>query len=84
MIYGSGIGILLLGAAAGYLVLERAETHKGQLKQVGRLVGAMLIVVGLIGAVCRIISLATGYCPGDGKGWCPYAGKARISAPATK
>ena len=40
-----GTGFLLLGAVAGYWVLERAESHRGQLKQVGQVVVVVLIIL---------------------------------------
>ena len=64
MVYGSGV--LLLTAVAGYWVLERAETHKGSLKRVGKVLGWIVIVASLIGAACRACTLVT-----DKTGWCP-------------
>ena len=66
MVYGSGV--LLLTAVAGYWVLERAETHKGSLKRVGKVLGWMIIVASLVGAVCRTCTFLTD------KGWCPMKG----------
>ena len=68
----SGVGVLLLGAIGGYWVLERAETHKGSLRKVGRLVGAIVIVLSLLSFVLR--------CDGSGahsdwKRLCPLSGK---------
>ena len=63
---GHGVVPLLLTAIGGYWVLERAETHKGQLKQVGQFLGALVIIASLVGAACRVWSLAMGksaYCP---------------------
>ena len=65
---------LLLAAVAGYWVLERAESHKGRLRNIGRLLGGLIIIVSLIGSACKIWYLATekgGYCPvGKGpRGW---------------
>lgn len=76
---GYGVGVLLLSAVAGYWVLERAESHKGSLRKVGRFLGWLIIVSSLIGAVCRVWCLA---CPSGamGKGWCPFSKKA-ISSP---
>ena len=75
----SGVGPLLLAAVGGYWVLERAETHKGQLKQVGQFLGALIIVSSLFGAACRVWFLTTGkgsYCPMH-KGWHgPYTSRA--------
>ncbi len=73
-----GVGPLLLAAVAGYWVLERAETHKGRLRKIGQLLGGLIILVSLVGVVCRVWCLAmcpTGYGPMGkaGKGWfCPY------------
>ena len=57
---------LLLSAAAGYWVLERAENHKRGLRRVGRWLGGAIILVALIGVACRVASYATGECPGRG------------------
>jgi len=77
MLHG-GAGMLLLGAVAGYWVLERAETHKGDLRRVGKALGWLIIVTSLIGLACRVYAVATGkggYCPVH-KGWsCPYSPK---------
>lgn len=56
----SGSGTLLLAAIGGYWVLERAATHKGGLKQIGQLVGGLIIVTSLIGVACRVWAIATG------------------------
>lgn len=37
-----GVELLLVSAIGGYWVLERAETHKGQLRSVGRMLGVVL------------------------------------------
>ena len=71
-----GVGMLLVGAVAGYWVLERAETHKGQLRQIGRLLGGAIIIMSLVGVVCRVWCLASeaGHCWMGGKksGYCPF------------
>lgn len=76
-----GTGILLLTAVAGYWVLERSAAHKGNIKQVGQVVGWFVIVTSIIGVTCRVYTLATGkaYCP---PGSCPFAQKS--PAPSTK
>lgn len=51
---GHGVGVLLLAAVAGYWVLERAETHKGDLRRVGKGLGWLIIVASLIGVVCKV------------------------------
>ena len=62
-----GTGGLLIAAAAGYLVLERAETHKGNLRRVGRWVGWIIMLVSFGGVICIIQRCAKGpmrgYCP---------------------
>ena len=70
-----GAAGLLLAAAAGYWVLERAETHKKSLRRAGRFIGWVIILTGLLGGVCGLL------CPG-GKagywkrgGWCPLTPK---------
>ncbi|MBI3088591.1 MAG: hypothetical protein HYY91_06905 [Candidatus Omnitrophica bacterium] len=53
-------GLLLLSAAAGYWVLERADSHKGDLRRVGKVVGWVVIVSSLIGLACRVWAVSTG------------------------
>ena len=80
MLQGYGIGGFLLAAVGGYWVLERAETHKGDLKRIGQFLGALIIVASLVGVVCRVWSAATCQPGSMGRGWrCPYSPK---SAPA--
>lgn len=69
-------GLLLLAAVGGYWVLERAEAHKGRLKQTGQLLGTIIIVVSLIGLVCHVWNLAT--CKGIS---CPMTFKHMRSGP---
>ena len=71
------VGGLLLVSVAGYWVLERASAHKGGLKRVGQWLGAVIILVSLIGVACKVWYLAT--CPSGstGKGgYCPFPMKA--------
>jgi hypothetical protein len=79
MVYGTGL--LLLAAVGGYWVLERAASHKGNLKRVGQILGAVIIIVSLIGVACKVWCAAT--CPpgsmGKG-GWCPFTSKAPASS----
>ena len=73
------VGVLLLTAVAGYWVLERAASHKGNLKNVGQLLGAAIIIISLVGVACKIWCAAK--CPTGMKGgFCPYMSK---SAPET-
>jgi hypothetical protein len=74
-----GTGLLLLSAVAGYWVLERSAGHKGQLKNLGQLIGWVVIVISLVGVACKVFALATGkvFCPFGEKGsyFCPLTGK---------
>lgn len=76
-----GVGALLIAAVGGYWVLERAARQKGNLKKVGQLLGTVIIIVSLIGVVCKV--WYTVKCPtgsiGKG-GWCPYTPKASSSS----
>ena len=61
-----GVWTLLLAAVAGYWVLERAETHKGDLRRVGKGLGWLIIIVSLVGVACTVWRLAKykmGSCP---------------------
>ena len=56
----SSVALLLLAAVAGYWVLERAVSHRGQLQKVGQVLGAIVIVISLIGVACKVWYLTTG------------------------
>jgi hypothetical protein len=82
---GHGIGLLLVTVVAGYWVLERAETHKGDLRRVGKALGWLIIVASLIGIACRVWCYAT--CPPGAMGkksFCPFSkgGAASSAIPA--
>ena len=49
-----GPGVLLFASLGGYWVLERAQKHKGGLRVVGRLLGAAVILVSLLGVACQV------------------------------
>ena len=67
-----GAGLLLLSAAAGYWVLERAENHKRGLRRVGRWVGGLIVVAALAGVACRVTACMSKGCAMTGKGaYCP-------------
>ena len=73
------VGGLLVGAIGGYWVLERAETHKGSLRRLGRFLGWSIILISAIGVVCRVWCLAS--CkPGAMGRYCPF--KSSMGAPA--
>ena len=55
---GHGAALLLFAAAAGYWVLERASTQKKNLKTIGQIVGATIIVVSFMGIACKVYYLS--------------------------
>lgn len=73
-----GAAGLLIAAAVGYLVIERADRHKGSLRRIGYLVGGVIVVSSIIGLACKVSCMASGgscgmmkkgaYCPMTGKG----------------
>ncbi len=88
-----GIGVLLLAAVGGYWVLDRASTKKGQLQQVGQIVGSVILIISLLGVVCFLWCAVSGAsCPvgmkpfgRSGKAmFCPYTAPApdRAGAPS--
>jgi len=78
---GGGVALLLLSAAVGYWVLERANDQKKELKTVGQVVGYLIIVLSFIGVACKVYALSTGrwvgYCPA--KSGCPAGFKCPFS-----
>ena len=67
-----GIALLLLSAAVGYWVLERASGQKKDLKTIGQIIGALIIAISFLGVACKV------YCLTTGKSSCPsgmYPGK---------
>ena len=81
-----GTGVLLLSVVAGYWVLERAETHKGDLRRVGKFLGWVIIVSSLAGFACNVWSLASGkaYSCQRGGASCPFASKATLPPSQSK
>ena len=63
--------MLLLSLIGGYWLLERAENHKGELRRIGRLLGSLIIVLGLFG----LIAGAWGACSWKKDGWSRPFGK---------
>lgn len=65
------IAPLLITAAVGYWVLERAEHEKGRVRTIGRIVAALILLISAAGVACKVYAYSTGV-----KGWwCPM-GKA--------
>ena len=72
-----GSGLLLLSVIGGYWMLERAETHKGELRRIGRLLGGTVIIGSLLGLIFRCWAAGQWI---KNSGWsCPFMSK---SAPA--
>lgn len=71
---GHGVAVLLVSAAAGYWVLGHSEHQKGGVKKLGQYLGVAIILVSVIGAVCKIYSIVTCYGPGRAA-MCPMTGK---------
>ena len=71
-----GVALLLLSAAVGYWVLERAENQKKNLKKIGQAIGGIIIAISLIGVVCKVFYLTNGAkmsCPPGMN--CPFMGR---------
>ena len=68
-----GVGMLLVSSIGGYWVLERSVMHKGPLKKVGQWLGALVIVLSLLGVACKMWYAST-QCAWSGRGrqMCPY------------
>ena len=70
---------LLIAAAAGYLVVERADKHKGSLRRIGYMVGGLIIVSSILGLACAISCKAGAWGYGDmgmkKSGYCPMMPK---------
>ena len=70
---------LLISAAAGYWVLERADKHKGAMRRIGYLVGTLIVVSSIIGFAYTVSCKTSGWGPyGMMKKntYCPMVGKA--------
>lgn len=72
---------LLLSAAAGYWVLERAEHQKGRIRTIGRIVAGLILVLSLGGVLCKVTACMQGrgsFCAkgmgGGVKHTCPISG----------
>lgn len=68
MLYGAAG--LLVTAAVGFLVLERADKLKqGSVRKIGFVVGTFITVASILGIAC-VVS-----CKSGGGGWCPMKSK---------
>ena len=74
MMMGSSAA-LLLTAVAGYWVMERADRHKGGLKTLGKVLGAIVILTSLLGVACAAWcgGKSCDYGRGMMKGMCPLS-----------
>lgn len=73
-----GAAGLLISAAAGYLVLERADKHKGFLHRTGLIVGTAIVVASFLGLACVVSCSGGGWsCPMKKGGYCPMVSRAK-------
>lgn len=93
----SGVGLLLIAAAAGYWVLTLAAGQKGKVRKLGQYLGLFILVVSVVGTGCKLYYQWTcgpsGYYKGKWKGsyhasspWgsqCPLTQKANPEIPPT-
>ena len=78
------IAPVLIAAAAGYWVLERAEHEKGRVRTIGRIVAAVILLVSATGVACKVYAYSRGWCP-SGKLGCPMMRKgAEIPQPSER
>ncbi len=80
-----GVVGLLLTAAVGYWVLERASDQKKGLKTVGQIVGAVILVISFMGVACKLYSISKRGAMGGGYGCpikfgCPFKSEAQKPA----
>ena len=83
MMHGGAAGYLI-AAAAGYLVLERSDRHKGSIRRIGQWVGGAIVVASLLAGACAI-ACGLFSCPMGGMkrgGYCPMVGKPMPGMPA--
>lgn len=78
----TGIGGLLIAAAAGYWVLTLATKEKNQVKKLGQLVGTIILAVSL-GAVGLSVYCWATRCPTSGK-WGYSSGKMACPMPMSE
>ena len=57
------IAPLLITAAVGYWVLERAEHAKGRVRSIGRIVAAVILILSAVGVACKVYAYSQGWCP---------------------
>lgn len=73
---GCATGLIALGI--GYMVFLNASKEKGSLRQAGRIIGAVIIVVSILTGICAMKCKSSGgSCPLMGKKMmCPVSDKA--------
>ena len=86
----SGIGLMLLAIVGGYIILERAASHRGDLKRIGQVLGVIVIAVSIVGVGCFVWHVSSGksgrYGYGKhGKSWqCSYHSKTPYTSQSSK
>ena len=70
---------LLIAAAVGYLVIERADKHKGSLRRIGYLIGGLIVVSSIFGLTyaisCKTGAWGYGNMGMKRSGYCPMMPK---------
>ena len=67
------ITLLMLTLAVGYWVLTLAQTQPKPLDKLGRIIGGLILIGALIGAICISVCRL-----GCAKGWCPPSGGGKM------
>ena len=85
---GHGMGMSLIGVAAGYWILERSAAQKGHVKNLGQFLAWVVIVASLVGILCPLWGFATRnpMCPVGKRSWggCPLSRlRERMSPPSS-
>ena len=76
---GSNSALLLIAAAAGYFVLERASAHKGAIKRAGQIIGWGIVLIAAAGIICQALACGSGEWPYKKSGWCPMGAHSGMS-----
>lgn len=71
-----GCATNLIALGVGYLVFLKASKEQGSLRQVGRIIGAVIVALSILTGVCAIKCKSGSGCPFSGKApMCPIMGK---------
>jgi hypothetical protein len=67
-----GSGILLVALASGYAVLVMSQHQQAPLDKLGRLLGAFILLVSLVGLICVAVCAVRCYISPMGKSQCAW------------